>query len=207
MEVPWASLSFITRTRVGPGSLLMDVSFGFCLTVIHYKAMSGCSWGLGCLTFSWLSLCPFPCPRVAIQAYLVDDKPAEESTRAAQRKVGLWEDTGHNPTNESMSILPQALGARARGWGMVIANMPWALRGCLPAVLFSSQQPHGHAYHQPYFTEGKTEVHGDKWLAPDHTVRKYSTRGQSQLDKDLPLCLRYRKMIGIILFHCIRNTI
>lgn len=96
---------------------------------------------------------------------------------------------------------------RAGGWGMVIANMPWALRGCLPAVLFSSQHPHGHAYHQPYFTEGKTEVHGDKWLAPDHTVRKYSTRGQSQLDKDLPLCLRYRKMIGIILFHCIRNTI
>ena len=23
-----------------------------CLTVIHYKAMSGCSWGLGCLTVS-----------------------------------------------------------------------------------------------------------------------------------------------------------
>lgn len=52
VEVPWASLSFITRTRVGPGSLLMDVSFGLCLTVIHSKAMSGCSWGLGCLTLS-----------------------------------------------------------------------------------------------------------------------------------------------------------
>ena len=117
VEVPWASLSFITRTRVGPGSLLMDVSFCLCLTVIHSKAMSGCIWGLGCLTLSPDSLCPFPCPRVAIQAYLVDDKPAEESTRAAQRKVGLWEDTGHNPTNKSMSILPRALGARAGGGG------------------------------------------------------------------------------------------
>lgn len=117
VEVPWASLSFITRTWAGPGSLWMDVSFGLCFAVIHYKAMSGCIWGLGCLTlsFSWLSLCPFPCPRVAIQAYLVDDKPAEESSRAAQRKAGLWEDTGHNPTNEGMSISHRR-GAGGGGW-------------------------------------------------------------------------------------------
>lgn len=92
------------------------------------------------------SLCPFPCPRVAIQAYLVDDKPAQESTRAAQRKVGLWEDTGHNPTNESMSILPQGRGvgdghskhALSTSWVpacslVLLTASPWA---CLSSALF-----------------------------------------------------------------------
>lgn len=59
----------------------MDVSFGLCFAVIHYKAMSGCIWGLGCLTLSFsgsLSVLSHALG-VAIQAYLVDDKPAEEN--------------------------------------------------------------------------------------------------------------------------------
>lgn len=98
------SRSYIIRTWVDG----IGVSHGWCIP-----------WDLTPdLPLPSHSLCPFLYPRVAIQAHLVDDKSAEESTRTAQRKVGLGEDTDQNPTRESMtSIFPQAPGPRAGGGG------------------------------------------------------------------------------------------
>ena len=129
-EASCTSLSLISRPKVRPGSLLIDVSFMLCLTVTYCKVESGWGWGLGHLNgwywdlilglpISLLPLCLFPCPRVAFQVRHVDDKPAEAATRNAQREAGLWKGTGQNPANEGRSILPQAPGPRmgAEGWG------------------------------------------------------------------------------------------
>lgn len=138
VEVPLASPALISRPRVGLGSLLRDRSFILCLTVTHYEVVSGLG-GLDHLP--WMvhslgpdpglllppnSLCPVPCPSVS-QVYHIGEMPLEESTRAVQREVGLWEE--QVPANEGIwRILPRCW-AQGRGLGTVEANTHRALVG------------------------------------------------------------------------------
>lgn len=195
------------------------MSFILCLTVTHSKAVSGRGWGLGHL--SWmahflgsdsrpactLTLCPFSCPRV-FQVHHVDDKPAEELTRIAQKEVGIWEDTGQNPADEGIKEHPP-IGTRAQAGGR-----GWPQQTCTEhfmGVGLNSFPPHSNPVAMliliPILQMGKLRCREINDLHQVIQLENGSTRAQSQLNK-VPLCLRLRKNNqNLFLFHCIRNAI
>lgn len=187
----------------------MDVSFILCLAVTHQKALSGWGWGPGHLSWTvhslgpdprpacTLTLCPFSCPRV-FQAHHVDDKPAEESTRAAQKEFGLWEDTGQSPANEGKRSMH-----KHRGPGQGQGAGGWWQQTCTERFMgvrldsFPPQSnPVGMLIFVPILHMGKLRCRERNDLYHVIQLENGSTGSQSHFSK-VPLCLRLRKTIRI----------